>query len=224
MKMKIIKKIVDSDAKFILGIIAFIVVVLMICSGIHDRQEKQLKDAMKYNQVIKNDQELLEVLKDKEDGNRRITFDKNIPVNDFNKQIITPASAFQDGAFDRLENGDLKSNINTYYVNFQVIKTDDNGAQTGVLSSTDVFIDGKVNEISKYEDDAFNNSQYTFKTKDTERIKWDVTFSYPEKFIKELVNNFNNDKTNKKNNVVMKYNLNIGVDRYRDEKGEFKDE
>lgn len=209
----------DRRTKILAGISATFVVLMLIIAIVYgDKKDKKFK----FNQVVKNDQELLEVLKDS--GDKRLTFDKSIPVNDFNKQIITPASTFQDGAFDKLENGDLKSNINTYYVNFQVIKTDDNGIQTGVLSSTDVFIDGKVNEISKYEDDAFNNSQYTFKTKDTERIKWDVTFSYPEKFIKELVNNFNNDKTNKKNNVVMKYNLNIGVDRYRDEKGEFKDE
>lgn len=79
-----------------------------------------------------------------------------------------------------------------------------------------MVIDGKVNEISEYKDD-FNNSQYTFKTKDSERVMWDITFKYPEKLIKELVNKFNNDSTNKKNNVEMSYKLNFGVSKEKEQ-------
>lgn len=211
MKMKKGKN--NQESKFYLGLLVAFVVTLGVISGIH-RLAKG--NEFKPTKVIKNEQELLDAI-EQSNGNR-LVFDKSIPVNNLNKHIVTPVPAIKEGTFEKMENGDFKSNLNEYFITFQVIKTDDNGVPVGMYSNVNVYVDGKVSGVSKYEEDSPSNSKYTFKDKYVEKVKWDLTFKYPEKFVKDFVNNFNNDKANKENNIVMSYQLNIGVNENKDEK------
>lgn len=203
------------------GVLILLLIIVSIIMGKPSNKEGLLvekefySDTQGKSHILKTDEDVLNALKNPE--RTFYSFDEGIQRSDFNKQIITPKSAMEEGAFTELEDGSLESNVNTYYVNIQIHQNKEKGYETRVLSQINVVIDGKVNEISEYKDD-FNNSQYTFKTKDSERVMWDIIFKYPEKLIKELVNKFNNDSTNKKNNVEMSYKLNFGVSKGKEQR------
>lgn len=212
-----IKGKIKQEKKFCLFLLVAFVVTLGVISGLQSIISATKSNKYKPTLAIKSEKELLDVL-ESQSGSSKLVFDKSIPTNDLNKEIIMPVSDLKYGTFEELESGDFKSNIDEYYVNFQVIQMDDNGILLGVFSSVNVYVDGEASEISKYEEDLPSNSKYTFKSKGVDKVKWDITFKYPEKFIKDFINNFNNDKTNKKNNIVMSYQLKIGVDENKDEK------
>lgn len=212
-----IKGKIKQEKKFCLFLLVAFVVTLGVISGLQSIISATKSNKYKPTLAIKSEKELLDVL-ESQSGSSKLVFDKSIPTNDLNKEIIMPVSDLKYGTFEELESGDFKSNLNEYFITFQVIKTDDNGVPVGMYSNVNVYVDGKVSGVSKYEEDSPNNSKYTFKDKYVEKVKWDITFKYPEKFVKDFINNFNNDKTNKKNNIVMSYQLKIGVDEDKDEK------